>query len=92
VRVWPGPEFYGWCRLPSFFRLDLEAPFRPMAHRGDRYRTFSFWCTTKLREAEVSDKSKSKAGERDPQPQLKQNSVLHGHFIRLYPWVCSTTA
>ena len=88
--IWLGPEVYNRRLSPSPLRLDPEASFRPMGHKGDRYFTFCFRCTTKLKEVKVSNISGSGIGGRDIQLQLKQNSVLHGHFIRLCPWVRST--
>ena len=80
-QVWPGPEVYSRCFLPSPFHLDLEASFCPMVHRGDRYYTCCFWCTTSLQGVKVTDKSGSGVGGRDIRLQLKQNFALHRHSI-----------
>ena len=91
-RVWLGREAQHWHRLLSSLHLDPEVPLRQTVYRGGYYCISSFWKTTKLTETEVSSKSKLDTGKRDPQPHLKQNSVLHGHVIWLHPVLRSTIA
>ena len=63
---------------PPTFAWIRKHPFIPW-FTGDSYCTFRFCCTTKLQEMKVNNSLEVE--RHDKQLQMKQNSVLHRHFI-----------